>query len=490
VNVANLVDGTKSGTKALNRSGLVSWNPPAATEEAQHVEYGAIFGTPGFAYKVFWTGGTLSGTAGGAKELVIDLVRGRPAQERVPAFQFLRSYKGRVLGCGVPSENAGNRVEFTATTAPDVWNGSASSRGPTPGPLYFGSENEPLTNGVTLYNRYGSNVFEIFFATSRSRCFQLKGSAPRGSTNDLSEVFSIDTVSDSVGCPAPKTMVVLDGFMVGQDVERKVVMFLDSSGPYRYDGATLTRIPGIENYFDPANSEAINSDLIHLAAGWYDPIYREWNIVFPSGSAAVRNNTWLAFNVELQKWYERATGAAPMPQVGWLVKEPSGAHRVYAGLETGHIAQLEDGTSWNGTPIDQVVVTGDIFPTGSIADQTIIREIKIVSRRIPEEHTLAMTYFKDTAAGSGVDHRWISDDSHQWWDTPDHQWVTEQLATVDLSAGSSLTRLVRATSPLNLVAWSHGFGFQVSTTTTERGFQPIGWSIKFNRVRDDQGTTK
>lgn len=472
--VGTVTDNTQNPTgDSLGQTGVMSWSPPAATLEHKTT----IFGKTGYAYKLMWSG-TLTGVhADATQELLVDLVTGIPAQNIVPPYKFFSSYKNRLLGVGYTSGKEGHRVDYTMTAAPDVWNGAESSMQGAQS-LYFGSSSTPLTAGAELFNRYGSNLYVLWVGLKDTETYILSGDGP--------EDFQIFPISKNIGTPAPLTVASVEvAFELAKDVERNGVIWLSYAGPYMFDGAVLKPLEGIGNYFNPKNTECISFDYISVSRGWYDPTHKEYNLLIPSGSLQSTNNTWLVYDLVRKRWFQKDTGQAERVQAAWQVQDTDGTKYIYAGIDTGYMMRLENGTSWDGTGITQRVRTGDFWPTNSIWDITKIRRVKVLAKRITESHTLKVIYYENTNMSEGTDWTWASWSGFTWTDTSAFEWAAAQISTLDLALSSGINRLTRITDPVSLTAWSHGFGFEVTTSDSTAGFSPIGWGIEYQVERKD-----
>lgn len=293
-------DLTSGGTETLNQTGVMAWSPPDIEQEFIRED----FGSTGYSYKITFDG-TLSGKLdSGTTDVHIDLVGGIPAQLTVAPFKFPSKYRDRVLLCGYPKAGEGNRVDYSLTNAPDVWNGFETSMGGLQS-LYFGGDEE-LTCGTQIYNRFGANVFAMWVALKKNETYLLLGSTPDPESTDY---FRIYPVSRNIGCPAPLTLDTAEvGYQVSTEVVRQVAIWLSSSGPVLFDGAVLMPLTGIENYFDRQNSECINFDSIAVSRGAYDQNNHEYNLLIPSGSSQTENNVWLVYDLIRKKWYKKDPG--------------------------------------------------------------------------------------------------------------------------------------------------------------------------------------
>jgi len=405
-------------------------------------------------------------------DIALDVVTLIPAQKTVPPFKFPSTYKNRVLLCGYDQGNESNRCDYSQTNSTEIWNGADSSDGGVYS-LYFGGS-EPLTAAREIYNRYGSAVITLLAAFKNGETYVLKG--------DTVEEYTISKVSSNIGCPAPLTMTSVEvAFEVASELRRNLLIWLSDVGPYTFDGQTLGPIKGIEKYFDPDETDSINFDSIEKSRAWYDAAKREWNLLIPVGASQTTNNTWLAYDLIKKKWFRKDTGAATFPQTGFAVADTFGTKYTYGSIDTGYMMRLEYGNSWDGTPIEQVVETGDFWPTGNMWDLTRIINIKVAAKRIPEQHALTVQHYADTDDAQGLSGIWQSWSGGQWVNWPGGKWVSASLPSINLYLTDSNNRIARDTIRDNLFGWSHRFRFSVSTFETTKGLQPLGWGIIYRK---------
>lgn len=461
---SNAVDGT-SGFK---KSGRIKWTPPASTAERK-VNLDDHFG---YAYQITFADASVIGSHGN-KSVIADVITAITAQYVVPAFDWTSTFKNRLLGI------RGNELFYTPPGFADSWNGKNSSMGGVQ-TWEFGP-GDPLTCGSGLYNRYGSSVFEVWVVFSDSKAFQLKGGGPL----DENDPFNDDTISENVGCPAPLTLCSAEiGFEISADAKRNILLWISSSGPMAYDGAVLYPIGGIEKFFDPNDSECINFDYIEESRGWYDPIYREWNIVFPSGVGQSTPNKWLVYDLEKQRWYQKSTGSQPIPICGFQTTDSMGNQFVYGGVSDGTMVRLEYGASWNGIGITEKIVCGDFWPDGNVWHKSEIRRIKWVCRKTTTDHKLTLLYRSDTIPTDSIGTLWEDTLYATYNDTVDCEWDEPNLTTMNLYSANS-DRLVRRSVATNLIAWTHAIGGEVTTTTEHKCFQPMALAIEHKQATED-----
>jgi hypothetical protein len=485
--VANFEDGTiATAGVSLSQSGLISWTP-AAAEEAQ-----TEFGSYGYLYQLSFSG-TLTGTKGSTDgaEVLIDVCSGVPEYLIVRPFDFSAIYGTRLMLGSFSKGDEGNRMDYSVANAPDAFNGFDSSDDAKQS-LFFGGV-EKIVGAAQIYNRFGASVYAMLLVLKKNETYILVGDVP--------EEFIIYDVAKTVGCVAPLSIATAEiGIDLGNGLTRNVAMWISHSGPMMFDGALLTPIAGIRSYFDPNDAKYIDFDLISKAVGWVDPNYKEYNLLIPSGSSSL-NNTWLVYDLIRRKWFQKKTGQAAFPQTGFEVGDPStGRRRVYGGIDTGYMIELESGTYWDdgsAAGIGQKVKTGDFFPSDNIWDETTIRKFKIFIKRLTgssSSNTLEVQYYTNTDlnAGSGVifeDGNAASGIHVTWSDTDGVEWTSATSATIDLDLDVGLQRLIRVVQDLNKTGWSHAFEFNVTTDDISKGFQPVIWGTRYRVERKDDSAT-
>lgn len=436
-------DDSKSGTTPLANTGVISWTPVSAVSEFTR----SIYGTEGYAYKIEWEG-VMGGTGAAEDAVIIDLVYGLPAPLDVKNFKFPVFYGNRLMLAGYLKGDEGNRVDFCAANSPDVWNGVDTSDNGRQS-LYFGNGGE-LTTGIQLYNRLGSNVYNNLLMFEKNKMYMLTGRSPSGDNK-----FEIQTVSDRVGCPAIRTLTIVEvGYeMVQDELLRNLAVWLSSTGPMQFDLSVLQPIKGVDNYFTPNHADYVGADEIEDAFAWYDPNYKEWNLIVAG--------KWLTYNFIKRKWSERDVGTAQMPQCAFPVEDGYGGIHIYGGIDTGYMIRLENGYDWNGTAIDYEIETGDFSASDNAWHTGLIRRLKLAYKSVDEDTPISMTYYQDSAT-SGT-----------------------SLWSIPMNYGTS-GKTVRQTKMFDLgESWIHRFKFTSQTTNTNKGFQPVGWGYQHRVIRED-----
>lgn len=450
---ASETDGTatSSSTITLGQSGLIYWEPPSDEEKT------TLFGVQGYAYEIT-VDVTLDGTKGDDEAVVIDIINGVPARKNVNAFKFPVTYKNKLMLCSYDLGNEYNRIDYSVDNAPDIFNGEESSLDGYQS-IYVGSS-EPLTCATQLYNRFGSNLFTSLAIFKNHELYLLTGDGPID--------YKLYPVSYKIGCPCPYSLTTAEvGFELGEDVARNVAIFISNSGPMMYDGAVLYPLRGIENYFDPNDSDYINTTYLHEFQGWFDSNYKEYNMLIMTGSNTTFDK-WLCYDLVRKKWFRKNTNTGDKVTCGFQVSDDNGNLLIYGGTAIGKMAYLENGTAWDDSDIQNVVQTGDIFPSQNEWDITRIRRMKLVTKRLGEADQYASFYHYTNTEGT----------------TPDNTESFDMSASGG-SEGATTQRLTRSTKNVNVTGWCHSFKWVYSSDTVAKGFQPMMWGYQWENVRKD-----
>jgi len=477
-----------AGDSSCSQTGLFHWTPPTDEEKT------TLFGTIGYAYK-FITDGTFTGSADD-DEVTVDLVTAIPAQEDIKVYKLASQYKNKLMFCGYVEGNEGNRIDFSVDNNPHMFNGADSSDNGYQS-IFVGSVEE-ITAATQLYNRFGSNILSMFVILKNSEVWLMVGDTPID--------YKLYPISFRIGCPAPKTLTTAEvGFEIGEDVKRNVAMWISHQGPVMFDGAIVHPIKGIEIFFDPNEAGSINFDVFNKSQSWFDSTNNEWNVLIPTG-ASTDLNKWLVYDVIRQRWFEKNTNLGTAITCGIHSIATTGDQFIYGGASDGRIYELETGPSWNGSPIKCTVFTGDFFPTGSQWDETLIRRLKLVTKRLTEDGaTIGIFYYKDTAGDSGLAFSFadvtadISNTSVAGIAFTDVtaaisntgnaglSFASAPVSALDMSLVNEYERVVRVTKDMNEIGWAHAFKFEFTSSESNKGFQPLMWGTQSLKVRTEQG---
>lgn len=468
---ANQIDGTldNGGTKCLNKTGMVSWTPPAAGAEYKVSING---GTPLYYYAV-----TVSATLSAAVEVWYATAVSSPSAPG--AYKFPFSFLNRPMLCGSLTDHEGNRVDYAMTNAPEFWNGPDSSRGVDGQSLYFGDAGRELTCACETYNRLSSSIYSFGIFCKAYETYILNGYDP--------STFRIYPISSSVGCPAPLTM---DTYQIGISADansvRSIAMWLSHAGPIMFDSGGLIPVPGIECYFDPTDDRCVNFSAIENARGWFDPDYGVYKLCIPSGPAQTTINCWLVYDLIEKKWYETVPCAAiqPYPAAAFRVEDEDGKRYVYGCRDNGYMMRLEDGLLWDGDPTVQVIETGEFIPSGDAWDISRLRALKVMGSSFLSDALLAED--GDILADESGDSLIIESGGCAVTHYADGDTVGTALANVPMN---SVAANFRHTQEVDHLGWTHRLRFSTtvpSDSSEVRGMRLLAWGVEFHIERPDR----
>jgi hypothetical protein len=481
-------------TNGFGASGLMYWEPPASTSEEKIDRFGLY----GYKYRLNFNTATISGT--NPEDVVIDLIYGIPASDTFSpyggGFKFPALYKNKLMWCNRNDTNEGNRIDYSADNAPDVYNGENSSMNGFQS-IYVGGVGQ-VTAATQLYNRFGSNIFSIFVICKDNEVWLMTGDSPLD--------YKLYPISFRIGCPAPYTLVTAEvGFNVGEDVERNIAMWISHQGPVMFDGAVIHPLQGLEDYFDPSNDNFVNFDYIKEAQSWFDSTYQEWNILLPTGTST-SPNTWLVYSVRLRKWFSRDVGDSQAIQCGITALDSNGRQRIAGGSDDGRVYLLEEGTSYNGDPITYTVTTGDFFPSGNQWDITTIRRLKFVLEQLDDpDSEVTVQFLADTNPISGENYIFYDVDTestnsgtagYEWLDVTatesynsaaGYSFTQTSASNVTIGRSGGSERLDRTTIDTNQTAWSHAVKLTMTSAVESNGFTPLLWGFQWMMTRKDVG---
>lgn len=482
------------GTKSLSQTGIMSFQAPASTA----IEKVTKFGVTGYAYCLQWSAqlqnsGDPSGDgATAANNVIIDVITAIPEATTLKKFKWSQIFNNRLMLGNFDAGREGNRMDFSVANAPDVWNGFDSSMDGYQS-LYFGGD-EPINGAAQLYNRFGASIYSMLMVFKDTEVYLVVGDSP--------EDFVVYPVSDTVGCPAPNTIATAElGMDLGQNITRNVVLWLSHSGPMMFDGATISKIEGIDSYFQPSTDNFIEWDALSKASGWFDNIFKEYNLIIPSSGSSTQD-IWLVYDLKRKKWFTKATLTASFPQSTWPCTATTGEEFIFCGCFNGRKYKLERGTSWDGVGITQRLRTGDFWPSQNIWDETLLRKFKIVCKKITEadDKVLEILYYQNTSEDSGAgaifqdvgfaSGGFVSFISSTDESTTGVDWGSATTSTFELSLSVGLQRLVRLIQDLNRKGWAHAFEFRITTDDVSLGWKPVFWGVQYRVERKDNTATQ
>ena len=443
---SNQYDQTTENGIPLNKTGVISWQPPEREEEFKQ----SLYGVEGYAYKFVWNG-TLDNLPNAGATL-IDIVLGVPAPIKVQPFKFPIIYKNRLLLAGYTEGNQGNRIDYSVTNTTEAWNGLESSMDGIQS-IYVGGD-EDLTAGAQVYNQYSSRIITSLVLLKKTQTFLLLGDGPSGD-----DPFRVLPVSNNIGCPAPLTLATAEvSFGTSErQATKNIAMWLSYAGPIFFNGSVIIPIGGIDSYFDPSDTNYIGAENIEKAVGWYDITYKEYNLIV--------GTNWFVFSFSEKKWFQKYSPT--LPAVGFQVADTNGSKYIYSGTTTGFLMRQENGTTWaeTGNGIEQIIRTGDFFPIAGKDGQfdpwyTVrMRRLKVAYRVMSEAVTLDINHYVNSSVSAIA------------------------LAVVPLDEGDNTYN--RNTQSLNLLGWQHGLEFKGTTSATNKGARLQGYGYQYWIERED-----
>ena len=332
-------DGTANSTKSFGKSGVISFQPVDRSTEFRRAISDEL---PLYYYKISFSDAL-------SASVQVSEIRGVPNPPKMATFKFSDTFQNRLFLFDDKSGRR-NKVVYSATNAPDIFNGNDS------GELTFG-DNTAITASSIVYNVFQNGAVEQMIVTKKNETWRLSGDNP---TN-----WVVQKMSSNVGCVAPLTMAKADTTDTGQDLQRQVVIWTSDKGVYLTDGAAIVPISDkIKCYFDPDDSRYIPVAMQSKSVGWYDPSTRSYKLLIASGATATYLNTELEYSLKYQEWTktyrENTNGANPL-QSGWPVYDTTGVSYTYGGDRNGGVFRLENGYTWAGTNITQYLQTKDII---------------------------------------------------------------------------------------------------------------------------------
>jgi hypothetical protein len=400
-------DTTSLGGNTFSHTGEITWNPPPVGSEFPLT----TFGRTGYFYLVTFSA-PLSFTATAPGDPVVDTVTGIPAQrwsamQPFPGYRFPFVFAGRAMVAGLTSTGELNRIDYTPTGQPDVWNGKQSSAQGQE--ITVGGE-EALTCAVEMSNRYAGVLTAFAVVLKAAETWVLQGNTP--------DTFSLYRINDVVGCPAPLSLTTAELTPTPREpIPRTIALWCSQKGPVYCDGSTIVPLrfeqpdgflSSVDAYFTPADPRCVNPAQWELVSGWYDAQHSEYNLLLPSGATQSTINTWLVCDLLRRKWFRKVPLA--YPQVGWQVQAVLGTPYVYAGGTDGGLLRLEDGTTWGGIAAITHILTGaDLVlegdgQTGSTWDETLLRYLKVLA--VAESGATATVVCAHAPNGTGTFTTW------------------------------------------------------------------------------------
>lgn len=438
--VGSLDDGTSQGGISLSRSGIISWDAPAASSEFTWTPNN---GVPLYYYKI-----TFDKTIDNSdSKLYLNYLAGIPAQKSINSYKFPLFWQNRLFLCGDQSGRK-NWVLPTSMDTNCVVNGTDSLPFPVDG-------DDELMAGATLFTRFGGDVYDSAILCKRGQTFLLDNDP------NNSSLFTVKTISTNKGCVAPYTMRLCDiGFDIATNIRKHIIIWLSDSGLIVFDGVSIGTISDyFSNLFDPLDPNYINTSYIHRSYGEYDPVRHEYILFVPTGATP----TWQEIHYRLKQqspfYVDRGTGKAL--RCAFPVEDSNGNKYIYGGTNDGYIERLEYGKTMDGNAIEYTFHLADNSLTDTVMKKTKVTGIQLVGKaKSTSKVAVNVTHYTDG--------------------------ITTGTSYNDIIQTDSTHRIFRKyfkTDGKNDCIW-HSTKFTVGTTDEDIGFEPLVVSYEYELTGD------
>ena len=437
--VRSLSDGTAepAGT-SFAKAGVISFQPVQVGTEFKRT---VAEESPLYFYKLVWW------TALDA-EVEVSYITGIPAPEPIKGYTLSAQFQNRTF---LFKEN---KALYSVYNAPDIYNGPDSSL------IYFGT-NDPVTATATIYNVFQTTGYEQLLVMKANETYRLTGTGPTD--------WELKQMSANVGCIASLSVAVCEIADVGEGTRRHVAIWQSGHGVVMSDGATIQTISeDIKNYWDPNSSTYIPTTRQDDSIGWYDPNLKSYKLLISSGSGQTTHNVELEYSLKTQEWTklyrENGSGANPL-QTGFQVKDTIGNSYSYGATNEGYMYRLENGKTFDGTPIAQYVQTKEMIldEKKPFFRDSIIRHIRttLKQKSTGAGEDIGIIHYCDGTTTATVDG--VNDQS-----TPaDIDMINGKINTQDVYLGPCLT---------------HSLKYQVENSTVYDGAELTGAGLYYESL--------
>jgi hypothetical protein len=486
--VGTVYDTTLDGSNTLGRTGTITWSPPALGSEVIRTKQGVT----GYFYRLTVSADLSGGTDEG---ILIDIASGIPAPRSMKGHKFPARYGQRAFWCADVYGNEPNAMDYGPPNTVDVYNGTQSSdRGQR---IYVGDQAE-LTGATSIYNRFGSSIYETMLIFKNASTHLMYGTGPHD--------YQLYTISQSYGCPAPRTIAAAEiGYKMQGGASRNVAIWMSYRGPVIFDGAVLVPLDGVDIFFDPRKTDTyINTTYIEDFHGWFDPFWKEYHLLIATGSSTTLNKH-IVYDLQRKRWFEIFYDAAggSIPQVAFTGRDSIGAVKqlgMMGSTDTdyqGHLFQLEQGADWGGESLTHKVRTADFFVSQQEQPGSIFVESRMMELRLGHEvpdfeadatntgFTISVNYYGNgSQTAEALTDIVITRADH----IEEVDLIAEDGETLQTELGDDITydavqqfRYIKDTQALNKVGLTHQFEF--SRVSTELGYvgnfgkNPLWWGF-------------
>jgi hypothetical protein len=432
--VLDSTDGT--GSASFNVSGTVTWLAPSIPNEFLKIEDKLI---PMYMYKIKFS-------ANLSASCQVYYIGSIPAQQAISGYKFPMFAHNRLMLCN-DQYGKKNEILIGAKYSPVVFNGDDSAK------IYLGND-EAVVAGASIYNQFGSNLYSITAFFKEGETWAMTGDSPAD--------YLFYQVSEDTGIAAPLTLTSINIPPEANEGSFNILVFQGHDNIYIFDGKTFRSIgDDIDDLFDINSTTYINPDKKQDSYGFYDDIKAEWHWLFAANSSTDINKEFV-YDFNRGKWYEIARGSGNELQCGFPAVDTSGNKYNYAGIDTGYLERLENGTTMDGDDITCEFTTGDVsLLEGSQLYQTQIRHINLATKaKTNTSNEIDITHYGDTD--------------------------TTGTTVPAISPASTGKRIAKASKSVKLGGHVfHSLKMTMTTNDETKGFEPLWLGVFYKIIRED-----
>lgn len=439
--VTGLDDGTRQGSAAFGKSGVITWDAPTENTEFKYSVKKNV--DHYFYYKISFSA-TLSAL------VYIDKISGIPAQKYINGYSFPAMWQNR-LWYFDEVRNKRNSAICTSQDTVCVFNGQDAI--PPDGPMLFGNDEEVVC-AESLYTRYGGTMGDNLVVYKANEVWVIDGTSPID--------YRKFKMGDS-GCVAPGTLRKCNaGYEMAPGLMHHVHIFQSDHGIHINDGNTIQTISGdIDNYFDRTKSECINPDMIEKSESFFDEVLFEYHWLFANGTSVTLNMEFV-YDIMKKKWYQVDRGTGKYLQLGITVRDANGNSYNYGFIASGYMERLEYGTTFDTTNITSTFRLADIS-LGDWRYLTKIRKLKhLAVAKLTTTQSVTISHYGDCS-------------------------LTANSTTVTHAIKDTTKRTVRKVDGLN---WGnylfHSIQCSITTSNENVGYEPLGIEVKWQQIHDEE----
>ncbi len=375
----NLIDETLDGSadSSFAQTGTLWWNATSRTIHKRTMPFDSL---PGYWYRISWDAALSN--AGDDLRLYYVVVAALP--ETLMTYNGVVEFKNRAMFWG--DTNYPNRLRFSEASKPDSILEESKSYTDA-----FGNMTK-LVRAVRFYNE--------LLVFKEDSVWLLEGYSQ--------ETFGILRIADTIGCCAPKTVVVIEtGFpSMHADEPLSIAIWMDTDGIYVVDGRKPRKVSmPVDQYFNTEYSTAISYANLITAQAFVDKLRNEYHLLIADG-------TELVYNYITDEWYPPWTrtvgGASTHPITGLCLRDTNKQYQTYVGTSAGKVFRLENDTTDKDDSNVDVAISHNIKTRAisfeqedSYTYETLFRGVQ-VEAKARSSGSLVTTLYKNLASSGTV----------------------------------------------------------------------------------------